>query len=96
MRADRNVPNGCRTWSRPALAGLALATAAAAAAVASGLGYRADWWPFTTGFVIFEWAAYGPVFAVVLAVAGAVPAHPGVGRRGLVPAPVAALRGGKN
>lgn len=64
-----------------AAAGLLLAIAAAAVEILAGTGTRMGWWPFTTGFDILRWAAYGGIAGAGVSFAAGVAARPGSRRR---------------
>jgi uncharacterized protein (DUF1499 family) len=52
--------------------GLALAVLCVLAAMASGLGYRMDWWHFRTGFLILRVAFFGALAAAALSLLGLI------------------------
>jgi uncharacterized protein (DUF1499 family) len=64
-------------------AAFVLALCSGALAVLAGLGARAGWWHFRTGFQLLEWAAYGGLGAVVLGALGALASMSRATRRGL-------------
>jgi uncharacterized protein (DUF1499 family) len=68
---------------------LLLALLAAIAAMLAGLGTRAGWWHFRTGFQILTWAAYGGIGSAVIASIACILAL----WRGPRSAPVAAVLG---
>lgn len=70
-------------WSRFALAALALAVLVAVLAAIAGWGARWGLWHFSTGFQLLEWAVYGAILTMILAVIGIMRSRPGSGRRGL-------------
>jgi uncharacterized protein (DUF1499 family) len=51
-----------------------LALVSALAAILSGVGSRAGWWHFTTGFQILTWAAYGGLGSALLGAIGTIAA----------------------
>lgn len=73
-------------FSRFALVAFGFALLVALLGVMSGLGARWGLWPFTTGFTLLRYAAYGGIAAAILAAAAVVVARPGGPRRGFVAA----------
>jgi uncharacterized protein (DUF1499 family) len=53
-------------------AALLLVLASAVAAILSGFGTRAGWWPFTVGFQILKWAAYGGLGSAIVGAIGSI------------------------
>jgi uncharacterized protein (DUF1499 family) len=53
-------------------AALLLVLGSAAAAILSGVGTRAGWWHFKTGFQILTWAAYGGLGSAVVGAIGMI------------------------
>ncbi|WP_164885049.1 DUF1499 domain-containing protein [Rubrivivax rivuli] len=81
MKAEA-MPKSTKPLSRPASWGLILGLAAITTIVASGIGYRLGWWPFTRGLQVSEWATYGAGVALVLSGIGLIQARPRAVRRG--------------
>jgi len=70
-------------YSRIALLGFALGIGALVAAMSAGLGYRADFWPYRTGFSILRVAAWTGLGGAAIALVGCFLAtRPG--RRGVL------------
>jgi uncharacterized protein (DUF1499 family) len=69
MSAHPRLP---RIAALGARAGLVLTILGALTLVLSGAGSRWDWWDFRTGFVLFRWALYGGLVAIVITLAGLV------------------------
>jgi len=61
-----------RIASLVARAGLVLTFLGALTLLLAGAGSRWDWWDFRTGFVLFRWALYGGLVAIVITLAGLV------------------------
>lgn len=64
--------------------GLAGGVAAIALLAVAAVGTRAQWWHFSRGITLAEWAAYGAIAAALVAVAGLVLALRTPARKGLV------------
>lgn len=71
-----------KTTSSFARYGFLLALLCVLAAVLSGLGHRAGWWSYGTGFDILKWAAYGAGAAALISLIGVFVARPGGSRSG--------------
>jgi uncharacterized protein (DUF1499 family) len=78
------MPTHSKPTSRFAMAGLLLALAALAAWVTAGIGSRQEWWHFTLGLQVSEWASYAATLALILSIFGVVRSRPGARRRGLL------------
>ncbi len=81
-RAEEGVGEKIRPYSRLALVVAGLAAVVALLSVLSGFGSRWGLWHFRTGFTLLEWAAYGAVAVMVLALPALWFARPGGSRRG--------------
>lgn len=69
-RGHESLDRRGRLSCRLAAAGLAVAVVSAVIAVLSGLGNRAGWWDFRTGFGVLRISVYAAIAAFILSSAG--------------------------
>lgn len=86
MSQENNPPTerAGRPFSKPALAGFALALIGAGAGVTAPLGSRFGFWDYSFASQILEWTAYTGVIAMLLCLTALVRSRRSNGRRGVL------------
>lgn len=70
--------------SKISLLGLMIGISCISAIILSGIGYRSEWWHFSTGFTITEWAIYAAALGFILSLSGLYRTRPSGTRRGFI------------